>query len=196
MYAFDRIETDWWREGQAWVDHGGFSCMVASSWISLIASTDRGILWNKDTFGQDVAVSFMVQENSEWYGWKKKPSHLHFPYDNICLLLSKERDFTKGYRLELNTRNRKATVLYRDNVEVATVAQDALFPIRYVGGHGPYEPRSNQVSVWKQGGKLTVVLNAKCILEYTDPSPLAIGRIGVGGYTTRANFAHIQVREL
>jgi len=195
-YAFDRVETDWWREGQAWVDHGGFSCMVASSWISLIASTDRGILWNKDTFGQDVAVSFMVQENSEWYGWKKKPSHLHFPYDNICLLLSKERDFTKGYRLELNTRNRKATVLYRDNVEVATVAQDALFPIRYVGGHGPYEPRSNQVSVWKQGGKLTVVLNAKCILEYTDPSPLAIGRIGVGGYTTRANFAHIQVREL
>lgn len=196
VYAFDRIETDWWREGEKWVDHGGFSCMVASSWISLVGPHSHGMLWNKQEFGDDVAVSFMVQENSEWFGWKQKPQHLHYPYDNICVILSPKRDFAKGYRLVINTNKRKSTALYRDDVEVMSVPQDANFPIRFSGQHNPYTPRNNQVSLWKQAGKLTAVINGKCVLEYTDPSPLPVRRVGIGGFHTRANFAHIQIREL
>jgi hypothetical protein len=46
LYTFHEQEPDWWREGQ-WVDHAGNACVLASSWISLLAQTGAGMLWHK-----------------------------------------------------------------------------------------------------------------------------------------------------
>ena len=196
FYAFDRRETDWWRTGGEWLDHGGVTCALASTWISLVAPNSRGMLWNKRMFNPDVMVAFSVQENTEWFGWERKPSHVHYPFDNIVVALATEADANQGYRLEVNSRNRSATVLYRNGKEVARVSQDGKFPILYTGGHAPYMPRVNRISFIKQGGQLSAIVNGIKVLRYQDPDQIAVRRVGIGGYNTHINFSHVEVMEL
>jgi hypothetical protein len=199
LYAFDRRETDWWREGTEgtlWIDHGGVACILASSWISLVAPHSEGMLWNKQSFGPDLAVAFDVEENSEWFGWRKNPSHIHYPYDNIRIAMSSDASCEKGYVLEVNSRNRTATVLYRNGKEASQISQKSGFPIRYHGGHAPYSPRKNRIMWVKKGARHTVVINGRPVLEYTDPDPIPVERVGIGGYNTRINFSHIEIKKL
>jgi hypothetical protein len=196
FYTFDRRETDWLRDGTGWIDHGGVSCALASNWVSLVTSDSRGMLWNKRTFAGDLLLSTNIEENSEWMGWEQDPSHIHHPYDNIVLCLGKGQDTGSGYRLEVNSRDRTATVLYRADKEVASVPQDYRFPIQYKGGHAPYSPRRNRISLVRQGNRLRALVNGVEVLSYTDPDPLATERVGIGGYQTHVNFSRIMVREL
>jgi len=196
FYAFDRRETDWWREGGQWVDHGGISCVLASSWVSLVALDGEGMLWNKRPVGPGVVVAFNVEENTEWFGWDKEESHIHYPFDNICVSLGPEQNKDRGYRLELNAQGRRATVLYRDGKEVARADQGASFPMRYIGGHAPYYPRKDRITVVRYGNTLTACVNAREVLRFTDPEPLKVSTVGIGGYKTRINFSHVQVRNL
>ncbi|MBA4389253.1 MAG: hypothetical protein C0404_14870 [Verrucomicrobia bacterium] len=196
LYVFDRQETDWWREGGEWVDHGGIACVQASSWISLQAPRGEGMLWNKRAFSSNLLVALDVQENSEWFGWNRNPSHVHHSFDNICIALGPARDSSKGYRVELNARGRAATVLYRDGVEVAAVRQDHRFPMRYNGGHAPYTPRKNRISLRKQGGLLVLTVNGRDVLRYEDPSPLPVSRAGIGGHHTHINFTWVEIINL
>jgi hypothetical protein len=196
FYAFDQRETDWWREGKGWIDHGGISCVLASNWISLSAPEGKGTIWNKRLFGSDLLVACNVEERSEWYGWHEQTSHLHYPFDNISISLAAGNDPESGYRLEVNSRNRSVTVLYRNGVEVALTSQDKSFPMRYVGEHQPYSPRRNRVSLAKRGGILRAIVNGVEVLRFEDPKPLNVSRVGVGGHNTHINFSHIEVIEL
>jgi hypothetical protein len=200
LYAFDKQEPDWWREGGTWLDHGGVACVLASSWISLVAPQDKGLLWNKRAFGSDLRVAFDIHENTEWRGWNKHPDHVHYPFDNVAVVLSPDQTPASGYRLEVNAReadSRSAiTVLYRQGVEVARVNQDGRFPMRYVGGDAPYHPRKNRISVRKEGKILAVVVNGQEVLRFEDPEPLAVSRVAIGGRKTRINFSHIEVLDL
>lgn len=206
-YVFANRETEWWREttgGAAqWVDHAGISCVLASSWVSLIAPQGDGLLWNKRAFGPDASVAFDIEENTEWYGWDQAHSHEHFKFDNVSAVLAKEipsaplkRDALEGYRMEINADNRSATVLYRNGKEVVRIAQDHSFPIRYVGGHAPYFPRINRVWLVKRGALIRGMVNGKEVLRYTDPEPIDVKRVAIGGYNTRVNFSRMEVRTL
>jgi hypothetical protein len=198
-YSFANGETDWSREahdGARWVDHGGISCRLASSWVSLVAPQGGGMIWNKHTFGPDVAVASNITEWSEWYGWDHNETHRHLPYDNICLVLGTDRNEKTGYRLEINSNNRTETILYRNNQPVARVAQNRGFPMYYVGGHFPFFPRRHWAALLKRGGALQGVLDGKVILTFTDPDPLPVSCIGLGGYQTHINFGPITIRLL
>jgi hypothetical protein len=204
MYDFHQREGDWFREGP-WMDHGGISCVLTSHWVSLLAAKGRGVLWNKRAWGPDVQVGSDIEENADWYGWRKDPTHAHYPFDNICMLLATDAwsptagsgpGWDRGYRLEVNSQNRKATVLYRNGKEVARVVQDGKFPMQYQGGHAPYLPRRGHVSLLKRGKLLRGFVNGKEVLRYEDPEPLDVKAVGVGGYDTRFNFAHLEVRQL
>ncbi|HYG73747.1 MAG TPA: hypothetical protein VEK08_01840 [Planctomycetota bacterium] len=206
-YVFSNRETEWWRETDAdpasqWMDHAGISCVLASSWVSLLAQKGEGLLWNKRSFGPDTSVAFDIEENTEWFGWDHAHSHEHHTFDNVSVVLAKEipaaplkRD-AEGYRLEVNADNRSASILYRNGKEVARVAQDHTFPIRYVGGHAPYFPRVNRIWLVKRGPLVRVMVNGKEVLRYTDPEPVDVKRVAIGGYNTRINFSHIEVRSL
>jgi len=196
MSAFDRRETDWWRVGGEWVDHAGITCALASNWVSLKAPRAEGWLWYKRAVPPDVQVAFNVEENTEWFGWHSHPSHVHHPFDNICVLLATGMNAKAGYRLELNARDRSLTALHRDGTQVASRRQDARFPMRYVGGHAPYRPRRNHIALVKRGPLLRVLVNGQEVLRYTDPDPLDVTRVAVGGYRTNINFSHLQVRAL
>ena len=215
FYVFQQQETDWWREGEAkWVDHGGNACVLASSWISLLAQTGAGMLWHKRSLGPDMLAGFDVEESSEWFGWNQGDhSHLHHPFDNICVVLAPctgaggtpalrtaavpaAPDMDHGYRLEVNSQGRTATILYRNGKEAARVAQDSSFPIQYTGGHAPYSPRRNHITLIKHGALLRAVINGKEVLRFTDPQPLDVGTAGIGGYKTRINFSHVEVRRI
>ena len=191
LYACDRPEADWWREGEGWTDHGGISCMMASSWIALVAPQTGGVLWNKRASGADVLVAFDVEEYTEWRGWDKRPNHTHFPYDNICVYLSKDGSGKDGYRLELNSQDRTATVLYREGKPVARVSQTRSGPL-WFGGR-LWTPRRSRICVVKRGGDIRLVVNGRELMKYSDPDPVPVSRIGIGGYNTRANFSNIEV---
>ncbi|MGQ9661167.1 MAG: hypothetical protein ACUVWX_02380 [Kiritimatiellia bacterium] len=196
FYAFDRRETDWWREGGAWIDHGGIACMSGSTWISLVAPSGEGMLWNKRRFGPDVLLSFKIEENTEWFGWARYPTHVHYPFDNIRASLICEEKPEQGYTLEINARNRSATVLYRNGQQVAVVEQGKQFPIRYHGGHAPYSPRRNTIALAKQKNLIEAYVNGQRVLRFEDPNPLPVSRVGLGGYRTRVNFSEVVVRNL
>jgi len=198
FYAFDRREPDWWREGDEWIDHAGIACAVASNWIALVAPEGRGMLWNKRAVGSHALVAFTVSENTEWFGWHLggDMTHRHYPFDNIVAVLGTESDVESGYRLEVNSRNRTATLLYRNGKEVARRAQDAVFPIRYLGGHAPYFPRRCRIVLVKRGNLVRGIVNGQEVIRYEDPQPLNVTTVGVGGYRTRANFSMVEVRDL
>jgi len=193
-YLFDRREADWRRTGGRWVDHAGIACILSSRWISLLAPRGEGMLWNKHFFGPDVTVSFDVEENSEWFGWNRHPSHVHYPYDNIRVAISPRTALKEGYLVEINARNRTATVLFRAGKEAVVVPQGPRFPIRYRGGHAPYYPRRSRITLMKRGGRLRLFVNGVKVLEYTDPKPLPAARVGIGGYNTRCNFSRVEIR--
>lgn len=198
FFTFERRETDWWRTGDnaEWIDHGGIACVMASSWVSLIAPKGDGMLWLKRPCANDLIVGLELEENSEWYGWYSHPSHTHFPYNNIRVALTPGGGIEKGYTLVLNAENFKRTVLYRDGKEVAQVPQDGRFPIRYVGGHAPMTPRKNRLVLVKLGGEIRADVNGQTILKWNDPEPLTISRVGLGGNQTRANFTFVELRSL
>lgn len=196
FYAFDRREPDWWRRGP-WLDHGGIACAVASSWISLDSLEAAGYLIHKDCFAPDVQVACNVEENTEWLGWDRDPSHRHYPEDNLhILLLPASRDVSRGYRLEVNSGEQRRTVLYRDGVEVAAVTPGDDFPMHYVGGHAPYRPRRNRIRLERQGDRVRGVINGVEVLTYRDPRPLDTVTVALGGDRTRVNFSNVLVREL
>jgi hypothetical protein len=200
LYEFSSRETSWWRDGDGWVDHGGISCTLASSWVTLANESDEwSTSWLKGTVGADLAVGTYLQEYSEWYGWHSRPTHIHEPYDNVALCLAGKMDVDSGYRLEVNQRvdrRRRRTVLYRNGEEVASVNQDWNFPMRYVGSHEPYRPRTNFMRLYKRGGEIIAMVNDREVLRYEDPEPLAVERVGFGGYQTHVNFCHVEVLEL
>ncbi|MCK6474518.1 MAG: hypothetical protein L6R28_22600 [Planctomycetes bacterium] len=198
FFTFERRETDWWRTGQdaEWIDHGGIACVMASSWVSLVATKGDGMLWLKRPVPNDLIVALELEENSEWYGWDHPHSHTHYPYNNIRVALTPGGGIEKGYTLVLNAENFKRTVLYRDGKEVAQVLQDGRFPIRYVGGHAPMTPRKNRLVLVKRGGEIRAEVNGQTILTWSDPEPLSVSRVGLGGYQTRANFTFIELRSL
>jgi hypothetical protein len=195
LAAFDQRETDWWRRG-AWLDHGGIACALASNWISLDAAAEEGMLVQKESFPGALLVAFNVEENTEWLGWDRNPDHEHRPCDNICVVLAVDAGLAQGYRLEVNSRERSMTVLYRNGVEVAAAKQDSTFPIQYVGGHAPCRPRRNRIVLVRQGGELQAIVNGVAVLSYRDPEPLSASVVAVGGYRTRFNVSNLLVREL
>jgi hypothetical protein len=196
FHGFDRREPDWWRDGGQWIDHGGISCALASNWVSLEAPEGRGMLWHKQGFAGDVMVAANIEENTEWIGWQQEPSHIHHPFDNVVLCLGLGRDIDSGYRLEVNSRDRTATVLYRQGREVAVARQDGGFPIRYVGGHAPYQPRRNRLALVREGNRLRAIVNGVEVLVYEDNEPVPTDTVGVGGYRTQVNLSRIMVRRL
>ena len=194
FYAFDRRETDWSREGGVWIDHGGIACLSGSNWISLEAPEGEGMLWNKRRFGPNPAINFVIEENTEWRGWNADPSHIHYPFDNVRVRFESGQQPGRGYTLEINAKNRSATVLYRDGKEVASVREDEQFPMRYWGGHSPYSPRRNSIAFVKRDASLRALINGREVLTYDDPDPIPVDRVGFGGYRTRVNFSAIAVR--
>ncbi len=191
--TFDRRETVWRRSG-TWIDHGGISCVLASSWISLKAKEGEGFLRSKRVIGPNLLVAFDIEENSDWFGWDAAPSHVHHPFDNVCVILNGADAADEMYRLEVNARNREETVLYRRGRKVAVTAQDNLFPIRHHGGHAPYAPRRNRITLIKLDGTVTAYVNGKQVLSFVDSEPLPVDRGGIGGYATNINFSHVTMR--
>lgn len=196
MYAFDRRESDWLRSGSTWIDHGGIACVLASSWISMASPQASSYIWNKRQFGPDVMLVFSVEEYSHWYGWKAEPSHVHYPFDNITAVLGTARDPESGYRLEVNAANRSRTILYRDGEPVAECPQDRRFPVRHIGGHAPYTPRRMRIALAKENATVYAYVEGVEVLAFTDPNPLDVSTVGLGGYETHANFSHVAVRNL
>ena len=197
LYAFNQPEPDWWREpAEKWIDHGGIACVLASSWISLVAPDSRATMWNKRVFSPNALVAFNVEENTDWHGWDKHPSHIHFPFENIETTLANEKDPAVCYTLTVNAEQHSATLLFRNGIEVARVRQDRKFPLRYIGSHMPFLPRVNRICLIKRGGLLRGIVNGKEVLTYTDAQPLDVSKVGIGGHDTRINFSHIEIMNL
>ena len=47
-----------------------------------------------------------------------------------------------------------------------------------------------------KGGGIKIAKTLDEVLEYTDQDPVVIDTVGLGGYNTRTNFAHIEVSDL
>jgi hypothetical protein len=52
------------------------------------------------------------------------------------------------------------------------------------------------VSLIKSGAVLRVIVNGREVLKYEDKEPLAVSRVGLGGYKTRANFSNVEIVNL
>lgn len=160
----------------------------------------RYLAWARARWDNSCGNSFELQvdveEYSDWYGWGRSPSHVHYPVDNICVVLAVGENPAQGYRLEVNARKRTRSVLYRNGVEVASVPQDQHFPLHYVGGHAPYEPRHSRITMRKRGAEVVVIINGRRVLAFVDPDPLPVSRVGIGGYRTHINFSNIELCEL
>lgn len=74
--------------------------------------------------------------------------------------------------------------------------QDWNFPLRFIGSHMPFLPRTNRICLIKRGGLLRGIVNGKEVLTFKDPEPLAVSKVGIGGHDTHINFSHIEIVNL
>lgn len=57
------------------------------------------------------------------------------------------------------------------------------------------QKRRNLITFARNGARLRAIVNGREVLNYTDPEPLEVDRVAVGGYDTSMNFSHIEIRD-
>ena len=194
FYPFAGPETDWLPAAGAFSLHGGVSCLLSSSWLSILGDRSNALMWHKKRFEGDLSISYRAMEHSIWYGWKKTPSHIHTAYKNIGIsLCSDGRDVSSGYAVIVNGWNVQHSAILRKGKVVARLAQGPGFPCQYGGGHAPISPRTSDLRVSLRGGDLTLWVNGVPVLSYTDPQPLKEGTVALWNWNARMNLGHLHV---
>jgi len=178
---FDDVETDWRPSAGQWVEHGGMTCMAWSYWISARAEP-VALLWNAFAWPADFTASVWAGEATLG---EETRTHKHFPYHSVQFIVAGNgRDLDKGYRFSIaEGPGKDLTRLYRNGV---VMAETRAFRI-VMGGHCN-NPRGFQITVQRQGARLTLLMDGRTLIDFTDPQPLGPGQIGIGCLGCRADF--------
>ena len=194
LYPFDRPETDWVPAGDSWEQHTGITCKDASHWVTCRAGKDGAVLWHKRrTRSGRMSLAAEVFEHSVWYGWSRHPTHEHFLYAGLGLLIASDGTGVRsGYAAVINPVGVGPTVLFRDGRPVARAAE-RLVPMVHRGGHSPVGPRGSVICLRRDGPNIEVVVNDATVVQWQDPEPLGGDHTAVFAGTGISNWSDISV---
>lgn len=194
LYPFDRSETDWMSAGDGWEQHTGITCKDASHWVTCRAGDQGAALWHKRrTRSERMSLAAEVFEHSVWYGWSKSPTHEHFLYAGLGLLISSDgTGLRSGYAAVVNPAGIGPTALLRDGHCVAR-APEHLMPMVHRGGHSPVRPRGSVICLRRNGPDVEVIVNDVTVISWRDPEPLGGDHTALFAAPGISNWSDISV---
>jgi hypothetical protein len=190
-YSFRSEETDWQPMLGEWGTHTGMACIPWDYWYTAKGSP-QALAFNVRPQSANLHADLWVGEYSE--GYAEDREHKHFPYRDLSIITSATgEELDGGYRFLIGAESGAVTRLLRKG-QVVAETRDPRVAIR-MGGHCN-TPREVHVVIHQEGGVLTLEMDGRRALEYTDPQPLPGGRLGIGTTNCIANFRDLWVAEL
>ena len=188
-YAFKSEETDWQPASGEWGTHTGMACIAWDYWYTA-KGNPQALSWQVQPKLALQHLDGWVAEYTEGYA---NGHHEHFPYHDISLVLSAQQpELDGGYRFLIGGEKGAVTRLLRLGQVVAETRDRAL---QIVMGSHCNTPRDLHFVVHREGGRLTLELNDRVALDWTDPQPLGPGQLGIGTTGCSAIFRDIWMVE-
>lgn len=187
-YTFGSAPTDWEPAGGTWAISSRYAC--EPEW-SFFGGHSRGIcsLWNKRHFAGDIAVEAYLafKHGLPWADekWHYVPSDLNL---NLC---STNGDLSTGYSFIYSGRNSTATMLRKGSKVLAQSRQVADLlpqfsdhnPLYQQDEHGKpfgeFHRRWWRLEARRHGGRLTMLVDGRVVLQADDPTPVESGQVAV-----------------
>ncbi|MEI6502952.1 MAG: hypothetical protein WCP21_18230, partial [Armatimonadota bacterium] len=189
-YAFKSEETDWQPAQGEWMTHSGMACIPWDYWYTG-KGAPQSLAWHAQPQPANLHVDFWVGEYTEGYA---DGEHKHFPYHDVSLVTSAASpELDGGYRILIGAEGGTVTRLLRLGKVVAETRDPACRIT--MGGHCN-EPRELHVVLHQVAGRLTLTVDDRQVLDYTDPQPLGGGALGLGTTGCNANFRDLWMAEM
>jgi len=186
-YAFKSEETDWQPVSGEWSTHSGMACIAWDYWYTA-RGNPQALAFHVRPRLSPSHLDFWISEYSEGY---EDREHKHFPYHDISLVMhAAQPELEGGYRFLIAGEGGPVTRLLRRG-QVVAETRDPAFAVR-MDSHCN-TPRDLHVVVHREGGRLTLEINDRPALEWTDPEPLGPGMLGLGTTGCTANFRDLWV---
>ncbi|MCE5240440.1 hypothetical protein LLH23_18425 [bacterium] len=187
VYAFKSEETDWQPVSGEWGTHTGMACIAWDYWYTA-KGQPQALACHVQPRLNVRQLDVWVSEYSEGY---EDREHKHFPCHDISLVMNAEQaELDGGYRFLIAGEGGTVTRLLRLG-QVVAETRDPAFAVR-MGGHCN-SPRDLHLVVQRKGAQLTLTINGRQALDWTDPQPLGPGRLGIGTADCTANFRDLWI---
>jgi hypothetical protein len=161
-FTFHRAPTDWRVAAGTWDVASRWTCSPGWSWFGGW-SRDLAAVWNKREFVGNVAVQMFVAPRMD-------PQDTYQRAGDLCITLCGDgRDVNSGYNFVFAGDHNKVTRILRGN-QVVQETDQVLLPVPF---HGVGHRRWFNVTAEKIGNTLSLYVDYKLALRYTDPQPLA-----------------------
>ncbi len=161
-FTFHRAPTDWRVAAGTWEVASRWTCSPGWSWFGGW-SRDLAVVWNKREFVGNVAVQMFVAPRMD-------PQDTYQRAGDLCITLCGDgRDIHSGYNFVFAGDHNKVTRILRGN-QVVQETNQVLLPVPF---HGVGHRRWFNVTAEKVGNTLSLYVDHKLALRYTDPQPLA-----------------------
>lgn len=181
-YTFKSEETDWQPVSGEWMTHSGMACIPWDYWLTA-KGAPQSLAFHLRPQLDLQHLDLWIAEYSEGY---EDLEHKHFPLHDISLVLNADRaELDGGYRFLIAAQNGSVTQLLRQGKVVAET-RDPGCAVRF-GGHCN-APREIHAVIGRDGPRLTLHLNGRPAIDWTDPEPLPPGMLGLGTTGCTANF--------
>jgi len=161
-FTFHRAPTDWRVAAGTWEVASRWTCSPGWSWFGGW-SRDLAVVWNKREFAGNIAVQMFVAPRMD-------PQDTYQRAGNLCITLCGDgRDVHSGYNFIFAGDHNKVTRILRGN-QVVQETHQVLLPVPF---HSVGHRRWFNVTAEKIGNTLSLYVDYKLALRYTDPQPLA-----------------------
>ena len=171
--SFQRAPTNWRIIGD-WQITKRFRCDPRWSWMGVDGLKTYSAMWHRREFIGDLTL--------ELYGsMKMRAGNPYYCPSDLNITISADAETpTRGYSFVVGGWKNSKTALFRNGREVAATQRAYLPDTRdsYPASEMLHR-RWFYVKVRRKGGRLQLYLDNKLYLDWTDPQPLAGGKIAV-----------------
>ena len=185
--SFERAPTRWRLAGD-WRVSPRYDCDPKWSWMGAESPLDHAAMWRRSAFPGDVTVELYAS-------MKMRPGGLPYCPGDLNLTISADADSpARGYTFIVGGWRNSRTALLRNGKVVASTTKRYLPDTRDgLPEPGQLHLRWFYVKARRKGPKIELYLDNELTLQYTDPEPLAGGKVGVWTQEQNLSVARVQI---
>jgi len=200
-YTFSSSPTDWVTETGIWDITSRWTCSPQWTWFSGVDDGGPAVLWSKRTFSGDTTVDVYA---SIKMGLAAGGASYKHPNDINLTICGDGQNLASGYSVVLGGPLDTPTQLRRGAKILAQTSDPGARLPRLSDGMlstNEFHRKWWQVRIQKQGPRIRVFYETKCILDVVDPEPLDGGHVALwtwdnGIMVARANIFGVERDEV
>ncbi|MDA1142129.1 MAG: hypothetical protein O3B01_26510 [Planctomycetota bacterium] len=179
-YNFQKAPGEWRQAGGVWKVTNRWQCDPRWSFFS--GESERvAAIWNKRTFEGDLTLEFSagIKMNSS------KGQSYEYASDINATICADGSDLTSGYSFLFGGKGNSGTQIVR-KTEIVAESPERI-PVQVL------HRRWFAIKIQNRGGHLTLWIDNRKILEYTDPVPLAGRKLALWTYNNGLMVSRVRI---